>query len=570
LRPATTTPFLLVGRGKTQFPPEQSCSVAFPDVAHIVSTLVTPPCNDDSISRLVVVAYAYGFRLSVNQFHTINAPQTKRNMASESASEEMSGVVSSVSPSISDTDDSAVLVEHNDGVPKLEDEDGDETNNKAASVTVTGAACACQIVSIDETNTFVFHKEALDDILGRVPPKAKVAVVAVVGAFRTGKSFLLSWFLRYLHAKQQPSTSKLWYEQFQSLGNDGFDWRAGAERNTTGIWMWSHPHMIEQADGEPLAVILVDTQGMFDHETSVALTASIFGFSTLLSSYQIYNVDKRIQEDNLQQLALFSEYARTAASEEAAGEDRLDKFKPFQRIEFLVRDWQHFEEEDDLAAMQQSMETYLESVIQEREAKDLKETREQIVGCFEEITCFGLCHPGFAVTKKKYTGDISTMEEQFLSLLDHYCNKVFSSLAPKIIHGRELTATELGAYIQAYAELFTTGADKFPTASTMLEATASANNTNAVNLALTRYQDAMDRIAGANCSTYHAPEELEEDHERALTDSLRMFDSVANFGNNTMIDEARKKLQSQNFSSFKMYRSLNDSRNPLLGLETYM
>ena len=32
----------------------------------------------------------------------------------------------------------------------------------------------------------------------------------------------------------------------------------------------------------------------------------------LLSSYQIYNVDKRIQEDNLQHLALFSEFARMA------------------------------------------------------------------------------------------------------------------------------------------------------------------------------------------------------------------------------------------------------------------
>ena len=64
-----------------------------------------------------------------------------------------------------------------------------------------------------------------------------------------------------------------------------------------------------------MAVILVDTQGMFDNETTMALTASIFGLSTLLSSYQIYNVDKRIQEDNLQQLALFSEYGRDGPPE---------------------------------------------------------------------------------------------------------------------------------------------------------------------------------------------------------------------------------------------------------------
>lgn len=59
-----------------------------------------------------------------------------------------------------------------------------------------------------------------------------------------------------------------------------------------------------------MCVLLVDTQGLFDGFTGQHLTTSIFGLSTLLSSYQIYNIDKRLQEDNLQHLALFSEYSR--------------------------------------------------------------------------------------------------------------------------------------------------------------------------------------------------------------------------------------------------------------------
>ena len=198
---------------------------------------------------------------------------------------------------------------------------------------------ALQIVSVgteEDAFAFTFLEDNLNSILSQIPPGWKVSVVSVVGAFRTGKSFLLSWFLRYLHHLSENKTSEdkseKWYDKFQTLGNDGFDWRGGAERNTTGIWMWKKPHFMEK-DGEQLAVLLVDTQGMFDNETTMALTASIFGLSTLLSSYQIYNVEKRIQEDNLQQLALFSEYARMAMSTyEKATEDTTSLFK---RLSFL-------------------------------------------------------------------------------------------------------------------------------------------------------------------------------------------------------------------------------------------
>lgn len=46
---------------------------------------------------------------------------------------------------------------------------------------------------------------------------------------------------------------------------------------------------------------------MFDFKTSSELTASIFGLSTLISSHQIYNLSKQIQEDKLQQLDYFTQ-----------------------------------------------------------------------------------------------------------------------------------------------------------------------------------------------------------------------------------------------------------------------
>lgn len=66
-----------------------------------------------------------------------------------------------------------------------------------------------------------------------------------------------------------------------------FAWRGGQERQTTGIWMWSEPFLRTDSSGQQIAVLLMDTQGMFDNETTMSLTAQIFGLSTLVSSFQV-------------------------------------------------------------------------------------------------------------------------------------------------------------------------------------------------------------------------------------------------------------------------------------------
>jgi atlastin len=418
------------------------------------------------------------------------------------------------------------------------------------------------------------------------------------GAFRTGKSFLLSWFLRYLDYRTSLNNKERtgatttsgtpWYKSFDSLGKDGFSWKGGAERNTTGIWMWSEPFLLR----DDLAVLLIDTQGMFDHDTTMELTASIFGLSTLLSSLLIYNVDKQVQEDNLQQLALFSEYARMGVGESAETEAKekesmvevndegnisvvSDQPKPFQQIEFLVRDWQHFDEVDEdegnLEKMEGSMKKYIDKVLAARNAKDLQDTREHIVNCFEKITCYGLCHPGTVVTKKSYGGEIGVLDETFLKLLVRYCERVFDpqNLQAKEIHGQVLTAEQLGVFMEAYADMFASGA-KFPPAGTMLEATANANNTNATHLGIAKYKQEMDRIAGPACTSYISPEELKVDHAKILQDCLRTFAAKANFGSKKNIAAARKELQQEIESFFTYYESLNESRNPLAGMELYV
>ena len=105
----------------------------------------------------------------------------------------------------------------------------------------------------------------------------------------------------------------------------GFKWRGGLERMTTGMWLWSRPfvrRLPEAAGGGEVAVLLMDTQGLFDSETGQMLTTCIFGLSALMSSYLIFNVNRQVQEDHLQHLALFTEYGRRVREQQEASTAR--------------------------------------------------------------------------------------------------------------------------------------------------------------------------------------------------------------------------------------------------------
>lgn len=482
---------------------------------------------------------------------------------------------------------------------------------------------------------FNLNEESLEGILNKIPKGMKVAVVSVVGNFRTGKSFLLTFMLRFLRnrdckgdtwqtAEGDSLTEGNANAEGTSPSHQSFEWRGGHERMTTGIWMYSEPFYHVAANGEKVAVLVVDTQGLFDNEASMLLTSCIFGLSTLMSSHQIYNVKERISEDHLQNLALFSEYGRMAlandASEEFEGEVRdggcsggestsaaaasSDALPPpppassaaaapppaqpttgssfpsksaappgkaFQRLEFLVRDWPEVEllEEGD-----EFMDTYIrKTVMEDKVSKDLRETREQIISCFDNISCFMLPHPGLKVTRKTYGGEISGangLEPEFRQLLDRYMRRVFGShLEPKRIHGRPLTAPELLEYIKTYVALFQDGR-KFPEAKTVLQATAEANTRNASALALKKYTEEMDATVGPRVTRYLLAAEASSLHAACFAASLALFDDVATMGLKAHIADARDQLEADMKAAHEKYAAMNAGRNPMKGVEPYL
>ncbi|KAK8781664.1 hypothetical protein V5799_016995 [Amblyomma americanum] len=134
-----------------------------------------------------------------------------------------------------------------------------------------------------------------------------VVVVSAVGAFRKGKSFLLNFFLRYLR-----NMGRVDWLGDPDAPLQGFGWRGGSDRHTKGILIWNEVFLVTTPDGQEVAVLLMDTQGTFDCETTDEVHSAIFALGIMLSSVVIYNVSQNIQEDDLQHLQLFAEYGLLA------------------------------------------------------------------------------------------------------------------------------------------------------------------------------------------------------------------------------------------------------------------
>lgn len=417
---------------------------------------------------------------------------------------------------------------------------------------------ALQILSIAESNDKItLIEENLNIVLEELAATGieKIAIVSVVGAFRAGKSFLLDVFLRYLRNTngtedafpEDPNGLPEWLtcggtqpRLTEGQGQPGFSWRSGRERTTTGMWMFSKPFVRVDAEGQEIAVLLMDTQGMFDMKTPPALTAAIFGLSTLISSYQIYNISRQIQEDTLQQLHFFTEFSLSALREYRVSENRPGEHdgRPFQTLDFLVRDWAHFDDNWSIQRCLEEMEFVLDDslVVNVRDAG----TREQIKGMFDKITCFLLPHPGTDMTKPGYKGDLSVIEASFLKLLSVYCHHVLDEgLVPKRIQGQAVSASSLGHYIRAFAGVFTAG--QVPEALTLVQAMSSTTNLCAREKAHAIYKARMEEVCGPQCE-FVEDEAAEAANETAHKEALEQFASMATFGKDEDINSARDEL----------------------------
>jgi atlastin len=312
-------------------------------------------------------------------------------------------------------------------------------------------------------NTYKLDNGALAKLLDQDDLRdKKVAVISIAGALRKGKSYMLNFFVNYLDFVSKNGDGD-WLNDETIL--DKFHWRGGSKRDTSGIFLWSKPYILEDEKGNEIVVLLMDTQGTFDHKSNPNDCTTIFALSTLLSSVQIFNVSQQIQKDDLENLRLFTEMARLARDE------NREQVTHFQKLLFLVRDWPNSSE---FAYGYDGGKRYLEKLLQsERKQRD-----SNLTSSFAALEAFLMPHPGLqiACNNSEKVFRKTARETNFEKYLKYFVPSLFEqgALEAKTVDGEEITCGELMQLFKAYMKIFND--DKLPKVDTILETKAEVMN----------------------------------------------------------------------------------------------
>lgn len=137
--------------------------------------------------------------------------------------------------------------------------------------------------------------------------EGNLAVVAVCGAYRTGKSYFINRVL---------------------LGrSDGFGVGPTIEPCTRGLWMWSRLIKCQDYLGNPINLLIIDSEGLSSFQQDTNTDSQLFALTLLLSSVLIYNSVGAIEESVIDNLAVVSHLSKVLQGR-AGPNDTLHMYSP--------------------------------------------------------------------------------------------------------------------------------------------------------------------------------------------------------------------------------------------------
>uniref|UniRef100_A0A8C3G8C6 Atlastin-1 n=1 Tax=Cyclopterus lumpus TaxID=8103 RepID=A0A8C3G8C6_CYCLU len=401
-----------------------------------------------------------------------------------------------------------------------------------------GRARPIQVLLVKDDHTFELDEVALSRILlAEEVRDREVVAISVAGAFRKGKSFLMDFMLRYMYKH----ASEDW------LGDadeplTGFSWRGGSERETTGIQIWSEVFLVDKPDGRKVAVLLMDTQGTFDSQSTLRDSATVFALSTMISSMQVYNISQNVQEDDLQHLQV------TNTVKHLMRADFKPNKKSIYSMIFLVRDWSFpyefpYGQEGGMKFLEKRLK------ISENQHEELQNVRKHIHSCFTNISCFLMPHPGLKVaTNPHFDGRIIEIDGEFINNLKVLVPWLLSprNIDVKEINGSKITCRGLVEYFKAYIKIYQ--GEELPHPKSMLQ------------VRFLHLLKGPVRVCGGD-RPFLAPSELQARHGAIREEALQVFRGVKKMGGEEFSRRYLQQLEGEVDEVFVQYIKHNDSKN---------
>ncbi|XP_043094396.1 guanylate-binding protein 6 isoform X2 [Puntigrus tetrazona] len=300
-----------------------------------------------------------------------------------------------------------------------------------------------------------------------------VVVVAVVGLYRTGKSYLMN----RLAGKQT-----------------GFALGSTIESKTKGIWMWCVPHPTKAET----TLVLLDTEGLGDVDKGDSKhDTRIFSLAVLLSSTLVLNsrgtIDNRAIEE-LQYVTELTEHIKIKSPDEVVDDAEFVKF--FPSFIWAVRD---FTLQLKIDGKDATEDEYLEFALKLKLGNSIQVNnynlpRECIRKYFPSRKCFTFPFPTNPDNVSYLeTLDPAEISKRFLEVTDCFCQFIFDkSQVKNLKDGHTVTGRVLGHLVKTYVDTISSGA--IPCLENAVTAMAQIENEAAFQEGLEVYHTGMEKL----------------------------------------------------------------------------
>ncbi|KAM3924042.1 guanylate-binding protein 3-like [Leptodactylus fuscus] len=357
------------------------------------------------------------------------------------------------------------------------------------------------LIENHEDGTIQVNQAALKILSGFTK---KVVVVAIVGKYRTGKSYLMN---------------KLAGQK------NGFSLGSTVQSMTKGIWMWCVPHPVTPDH----TLVLLDTEGLGDVEKGNSQNDSwIFALAVLLSSTLVYNSMGTIDQQAMEQLHYVTELTEKikVKSSEQDGDfsDDSSEFKRFfPSFIWCVRD---FTLQLQLNGKEITQDEYLRNALKLRpglspQVRNYNLPRECLLHYFHSHKCFVFDRPASKTDLQNLDNVVeSQLDPAFVQQTRKFCKYVFENSPVKTLSGGyTMTGRGLGDVAVSYVESIRSGS--IPSMENAVVALAKIENSRAVEDAVSKYEEMMTQY-GSKFPTETHEEFLSLDKE-CYAEALKVF-----------------------------------------------